>query len=312
MEEHAVVTGGAGFIGSHIVELLLKKGYTATVVDDLSAGRVSNIPEEAELIKKDVKQIAAEDVRDAGIVIHCAAQVSTFKSVDYPEEDFSRNAEGTFRILENLRKHNPKALFIYTSSRSVHGDIPEPHIADENWPYNPSTFYNVHKIYGEMLCKIYYGLYGIRYVILRPSNVYGPRQPYWAGGWYNFIAYWFELAVKNKPLPIYGTGQQVRDYTYVGDTAKAYIQALENPEAVGETFILPTGVGTTLNQLAEKIIKITGSKAGVEYLPPRKGDIQRFVGTYRKAQEKLGWKPEVALDEGLKNEYQWIVRDLNK
>ncbi|MEM4154628.1 MAG: NAD-dependent epimerase/dehydratase family protein [Candidatus Caldarchaeum sp.] len=312
MSSHAVVTGGAGFIGSHVVELLLKKGYTATVIDDLSAGRVSNIPEEAEFVKKDVKQIAAEDIRDADAVIHCAAQVSTFKSVDYPEEDFSRNAEGTFRILETLRKHNPKALFIYTSSRSVHGDIPEPHIADENWPYNPSTFYNVHKIYGEMLCKIYNGLYGIKYVILRPSNVYGPRQPYWAGGWYNFIAYWFELAIKNKPLPIYGTGQQVRDYTYVGDTAKAYIQALENPEAAGETFLLPTGAGTTLNQLAEKIVKITGSKAGVEYHPPRKGDIQRFVGSYRKAYGKLGWKPTVQLDEGLRKEYEWMTKEIKK
>ncbi|MEM1955813.1 MAG: GDP-mannose 4,6-dehydratase, partial [Candidatus Caldarchaeum sp.] len=109
-----------------------------------------------------------------------------------------------------------------------------------------------------------------------------------------------------------GTGQQVRDYTYVGDTAKAYIQALENPEAAGETFLLPTGVGTTLNQLSEKIVKITGSKAGVEYHPPRKGDIQRFVGSYRKAQEKLGWRPEISLDEGLKNEHQWIVKDLDK
>ncbi len=310
MKEHVLVTGGAGFIGSHVVELLLKKGYTITVLDDLSAGRASNVPEDAELVRKDVKQIAAADVRDADVVIHCAAQVSTFKSVDYPEEDFSRNAENTFRILEMLRKHNPKALFIYTSSRSVHGDIPPPHIADEDWPYNPSTFYNVHKIYGEMLCKIYNGLYGLKYVILRPSNVYGPRQPYWAGGWYNFIAYWFELAIRGKPLPIYGTGEQVRDYTYVTDTAKAYLLAIQNQEAIGETFLLPTGIGTTLNQLAKKILEITGSKAGVEYHPPRKGDIQRFIGSYRKAEEKLGWRPETKLDEGLRKEYEWIRKEI--
>lgn len=305
-----LVTGGAGFIGSHVVQLLLSKGHNVTVVDDLSAGRRSNIPEDVELIQKDVREIANDDVKDKDVVIHCAAQVSTFKSVDYPGEDFQRNAEGTFKLLETLRKHNPKALFIYTSSRSVHGNIPSPHIADENWPYNPSTFYNVHKIYGEMLCKIYNGLYGINYVILRPSNVYGPRQPYWAGGWYNFIAYWFEQAIKNKPIPIYGTGEQIRDYTYVEDTARAYILAMENPAAIGETFLLPTGIGTTLNQLAKKILEITESQAGVEYHPPRKGDIQRFVGTYRKAEQKLGWKPTTNLDQGLKREYEWIRKEL--
>ncbi len=310
MKEHVLVTGGAGFIGSHIVELLLRNGYTVKVIDDLSAGRRTNLPEDAELVVKDVRNISANDVKDVDVVIHAAAQVSTFKSVDYPEEDFARNAEGTFRLLESLRKNNTKALLIYTSSRSVHGDIPPPHIADENWPYNPSTFYNTHKIYGEMLCKIYNGLYGLKYVILRPSNVYGPRQPYWAGGWYNFIAYWFELAIKGKPLPIYGTGEQVRDYTYVVDTAKAYLLAIQNQEAIGETFLLPTGIGTTLNQLAKKILEITGSKAGVEYHPPRKGDIQRFIGSYRKAEEKLGWRPETKLDEGLRKEYEWIRKEI--
>lgn len=310
MKGHVLVTGGAGFIGSHVVEMLLERGYTVRVVDDLSAGRLSNVPEDAEFVQKDVKFLGESEVRDADVVIHCAAQVSTFKSVDYPEEDFRRNAEGTFRLLELLSKHNPKALFVYTSSRSVHGDIPPPHVADESWPYNPSTFYNVHKIYGEMLCKIYHGLYGMKYVILRPSNVYGPRQPYWAGGWYNFIAYWFQLAIDGKPLPIYGTGEQIRDYTYVIDTARAFVLAIENPEAWNETFLLPTGVGTSLNRLARLVLNITGSNAGVEYHPPRKGDIQRFVGSYKKAMEVLGWKPTVMLEEGLRIEYEWIKRDL--
>ena len=310
MKGHVVVTGGAGFIGSHVVHQLLAEGYTVKVVDDLSAGRKTNLPNDAELVVKDVRHLSQEDVDDAEIVIHCAAQVSTFRSVDYPEEDFARNAEGTFRVLEILRKHNPKALFIYTSSRSVHGDIPAPHVADENWPYNPSTFYNVHKIYGEMLCRIYSQLYGIRYVILRPSNVYGPRQPYWAGGWYNFIAYWFQLAIQGKPIPIYGTGEQVRDYTYVEDTAKAYVLAAERPEAEGEAFLLPTGVGTSLNQLSRMILEITGGRAGVEYHPPRRGDIQRFVGSYRKASEILGWRPETPLAEGLRREYEWVRRNL--
>jgi hypothetical protein len=125
-------------------------------------------------------------------------------------------------------------------------------------------------------------------------------------------AYWFQLAIEGKPLPIYGTGEQIRDYTYVVDTAKAYILAIENPDAWNQTFLLPTGIGTSLNQLAKKILEITGSKAGVEYYPPRKGDIQRFVGSYEKASKVLGWRPETMLDEGLRNEYEWIKRDLSK
>jgi len=307
----ALVTGGAGFIGSHVVDLLLEKGFEVEVIDDLSAGRRSNLKPNVKLKVKSVHEISSEDVKGFDVIIHCAAQVSTFFSVDYPEEDFKRNALSTFNLFETCRKHNDNALIIFTSSRSVHGHIEEGKIADENFPFNPSTFYNVHKIYGELLCKIYHELYGMKFVILRPSNVYGPRQPYWMSGWYNFIAYWIKLALENKPIPIYGTGEQIRDYTYVEDTARAYILAIEKKEkAIGNAFLLPTGIGTSLNQLADLIIKLTGSKSIKQYLPPRKGDIMRFVGSYKKAKEILGWEPKVSLEEGLKREIEWIKRDL--
>jgi UDP-glucose 4-epimerase len=310
MLKKVLVTGGAGFIGSHVVDRLNEKGYEVEVIDDLSAGRKENLPQNVKLKIKQVKDLVAEDIKNFDIIIHCAAQVSTFYSVDYPEEDFNRNALSTFYLFELCRKYNDNALIIYTSSRSVHGNIPEPLIAEEDFPYNPSTFYNVHKIYGEMLCKIYKELYGMKFVILRPSNVYGPRQPYWMGGWYNFIAYWIKLALENKPIPIYGNGTQIRDYTYVEDTARAYILAIENPKAIGETFLLPTGRGVSLNELADLIIKLTNSKSVKHYLPPRKGDIKRFVGSYKKAKEILGWEPKVTLEEGLKKEIEWVKEDL--
>ncbi|MDI6806908.1 MAG: NAD-dependent epimerase/dehydratase family protein [Candidatus Aenigmarchaeota archaeon] len=247
-----------------------------------------------------------EDVQGFDAIIHAAAQVSTFLSVDYLHEDFKSNCLGTFRLFEACRKWNDDALIIYTSSRSVLGDIPEPKIADEGLPYNPSTFYNVHKIYGENLCKIYSELYGMKFVILRPSNVYGPRQPYWMKGWYNFIAFWIKLALEGKPLPIFGTGKQIRDYVDVSDTAKAFVLALKNKRAIGETFLLPTGKGTDLNELASLVIKLSNSRSKVRYLPPRKGDIQRFVGTYEKAKKILGWIPETSLEEGLKGEIEWV------
>jgi UDP-glucose 4-epimerase len=306
-----LVTGGAGFIGSHLVEGLIGKGYDVTVIDDLSTGRIKNLDlSKVRFIRKKILQISREDIEGHDIIFHLAAQVSSFKSVDYPEEDFEKNAMGTFRILEAIRKYNKSALFVYTSSRSVHGDIPEPLLADESWPYVPSTFYNVHKIYGEMLCKIYNELFDINYIIIRPCNVYGPRQPYWVSGWYNFIAYWIKLAFENKPIPIYGTGEQIRDYVYVEDTILAYLLAIENEKAVNQTFLLPSGIGVSLNQLAGMIIEMTGSKSKLEYFPQRKGDIMRFVGTYKKAEQLLGWRPRTILENGLKREIEWMRDEL--
>jgi len=299
-----LVTGGAGFIGSHVIDRL-KAENEITALDNLSAGKMENVPG-IPLIEKSVKDMEKSDVKGFEAVIHCAAQVSTFLSVDYPGEDFESNCLGTFNLFEALRKFNDDALTIYTSSRSVLGEIPPPKVADEASPYRPSTFYNVHKIYGEMLCNIYSELYGMKFIILRPSNVYGPRQPYWKMGWYNFIAYWVKLALEDKPIPIYGTGDQVRDYVYVEDTAQAYVLALKNKKAIGETFLLPSGKGTSLNDLAKKIIELAESRSKIQYLPKRKGDIMRFIGSYRKAKEILGWKPTTSLQDGLKREIEWM------
>jgi len=119
-------------------------------------------------------------------------------------------------------------------------------------------------------------------------------------GWYNFIAYWIKLALENKPIPIYGSGEQVRDYTYVVDTAEAYVHAIEKEEAVGEVFLLPTGRGITLNELADLVIRFTDSSAGKIYYERRKGDIDRFVGSYEKAKRILGWKPSIKIEDGLR------------
>ncbi|MCP8307176.1 MAG: NAD-dependent epimerase/dehydratase family protein [archaeon] len=310
MNLRVLVTGGAGFIGSHIVDQLRAKGYNVVALDDLSAGRRDNLLFDVPLKVKSVADIDKGDVEGFDDIIHCAAQVSTFWSVDYPEEDFRRNALSTFHLFETCRKYNDNALIIYTSSRSVHGDIPEPSLANESFPFNPSTFYNVHKIYGELLCKIYSHLYGMKFIILRPSNVYGPRQPYWMKGWYNFISFWIKLALENEPIPIYGSGEQVRDYTYVEDTTRAYVLALENLRAIGEVFLLPTGRGVSLNELANMIIRLTDSKSQKKYLPPRKGDIMRFVGSYKKAKDILNWEPLISLEEGLKKEIEWMRQEL--
>jgi UDP-glucose 4-epimerase len=192
------------------------------------------------------------------------------------------------------------------------GDIPVGRVADESFPYDPTTFYNVHKIYGELLCKVYDGLYGMKSTILRPSNVYGPGQPYWVGGWYNFIAYWIKLALEGKPIPIYGTGRQTRDFTYIDDITEAFVLAIGNKKALGETFLLATGRTVELNLLADLVNSQTGNGNQKQYFPPRKGDIQNFVGNSSKAKRVLGWEPKISLEEGLRREVEWVRQDLKK
>ena len=301
-----LVTGGAGFIGSHVVDRLLSKHHDITALDDLSAGRRQNLPSGVKLVKKGVYRITGDDVIGYDWIIHCAAQVSTFLSVDYPSEDFKRNALSTFRLFENLRRYNDDARIIFASSRSVFGDIPKDKVANEGFRYNPGTFYSAHKIYGELLCKIYAELYGMKCAVLRPSNVYGPRQPYWMEGWYDFISFWIKLALEETPLPIYGSGKQIRDYVYVDDVATAFLLVLKNRRAIGETFLLASGRGVTLLELADVINKLTGNKSGLKFFSARKGDILRFVGNSEKAKKVLGWKCKVSLETGLKRELDWM------
>jgi UDP-glucose 4-epimerase len=301
-----LITGGAGFIGSHVAEAIAD-GNEITILDDMSAGR--NTQTRFKLKHIPVEYATAADVFDFDWIIHCAAQVSTFKSVDLPIKDFYTNAMGTFNLFEQIRNFNPDCKVIYTSSRSVLGNIPQG-ISDETYPYNPSTFYNVHKMYGEHLCKIYSELYDMNFIILRPSNVYGERQPYWVGGWYNFIAHWFQLALDKKKIPIYGDGKQIRDYTYVKDIAQAYKLAMEK-ELWDETFILASGKGHSLLTIASKVNALCGNKEdNIEFLPRRKGDIDRFVGNSDKAKKMLGWECKTDIDTGLKNEFEWIQYSL--
>lgn len=305
-----LVTGGAGFIGSHVVDKLLSKHHNITAIDDLSTGRRQNLPTEVKLVEKSVHRVTGDDVKGYDWVIHCAAQVSTFLSVDYPLDDFKQNALSTFRLFESLRKYNDNVRVIFTSSRSVLGDIPKDKVANEGFRYNPGTFYSAHKTYGELLCKIYGELYGMKCTVLRPSNVYGPRQPYWMAGWYDFISFWIKLALEGKPLPIYGSGRQIRDYVYVDDVATAFLLALENSAAIGETFLLASGRGVNLLELAETINKLTGNKSELQFFPARKGDILRFLGNSGKAKELLGWSCKLSLETGLKRELDWMRTEI--
>lgn len=311
----AVITGGAGFIGSHLVDILKDK-YDILVIDNLSAGRRDNLPNNTSLLVADMAdpncwdREIPEALIDADIIIDCAAQVSTFESVTNPYKDFETNNYGKFMLLETLRKTNDDALIIYTSSRSVHGNIPYDLVCDETFPYRPSSFYNTNKWYVENLLKLYHEFYGMKYYVVRPANVYGPRMP--NKGQYGFVCRWLAYALQDKPIPIWGSGTQTRDFTYVTDIAKAYPMLIEKKPPIGETYLLCTGVETSLIKLATTIFGTIGKFPGWTFLEPKKGDIQRFAGSYAKAERELGWSPDIDLSHGIKLTADWVRQNLDR
>ncbi len=315
-DKHIILTGGAGFIGSHIYELLYKDN-DVRVIDDLSAGRYDNLPERAIVDVFDLSNPSSwEDehmrtiIGGADVIIDCAAQVSTFESMIEPRKDFQINGYGKMMLLDSIRRFGKDPLVIYTSSRSVHGDIQSSNIADETFPFKLHSMYNLDKFYIENALKVYHEINGMKYVIIRPANVYGPRMP--NKGLYGFLNRWISYVLTDRPIPIWGLGDQIRDFTYVTDIAKAYPMVIDNSKALGQAYLLCNGVETTLMRLACQIFDSIEKPVNLTFLSPKKGDIQRFVGSYNKAKNDLGWVPEVTLFEGLKLTIDWVKKNIDR
>jgi UDP-glucose 4-epimerase len=313
------ILGGAGFIGSHLADALWNEG-DVTVVDNFSAGLRENLSQfndrrNFRIIDRDIAGLGDFfEKNQFDWVINLAAQVSTFESVTSPEKDFRTNAEGLFYVLEALRKAKFDGTFIYTSSRSVHGDLLVPlanlhYKANENAPYKPSSIYNTNKYYGELLTRLYHQLYGLKYYIIRPSNVYGPRQP--PVGQYGFICRWIAYAMQDKPIPIWGSGRQIRDYVYVKDIVNGYLKVIQK-QPRSDTFLLSSGKAYDLNQLAHLIFEDLGKPASIEYRPPKAGDIQRFVGDSTRAKNELEWEATIDLESGIKKTIQWVKDNISR
>jgi len=309
-----LIFGGAGFIGSHIVDALWNADIKdITIIDDFSAGRRDNINHSINIITDDIRNIKGDffKLNKFDWVINCAAQVSTFESVISPRTDFNTNAEGMFNLLEALRIGEYKGGFIYTSSRSIYGNVPIG-AANEDTPYSPSSIYNTNKYYGEMLTKAYARLYGLNTWILRPSNVYGPRQP--AKGQYNFLCRWIAWALQGKSIPIWGDGSQSRDFVRVEDIADAFLRIIKKEPQTARTFLLSSGGEYKMIDVANMIIsKLQSSKEfsgpgkpAIEYKPAKAGDIQRFVGDSNLAYDILDWNPWKRFEDGLDELIEWV------
>lgn len=305
-----LVTGGAGFIGSHVAEAYLARGADVWIVDDLSSGKRSNVPDGAQFIELDIADPALaalfEDVR-FNLVNHHAAQIDVRASVSDPTHDAGTNILGLLNLAECCRSVGT-SRFIYVSSGGVVYGEPEHRPTGEREPKDPRSPYGVSKLAGEFYLNYYRKVHGLEYVSLRYSNVYGPRQdPHGEAG---VIAIFSQRLMDKDPLVIFGDGEQTRDYVYVKDVVSANMRAsdlsLGDSSDMDEVaFNVGTGVGATVNRLADNLEEIAGVRPGREYRSERPGEL-RHSTLDSSSLKARGWAPKFALKDGLRETFAYI------
>lgn len=303
-----LVTGGAGFIGSHIAEELAAKGFFVRVVDNFLTGKEENVApflDRIELIRGDIRdpELCREALRDIDYVLHQAALPSVPRSVEDPLLTNAINVEGTLNILLASKKASVKK-FVFASSSSVYGD-------DEHLPKkegsegNPLSPYALTKLAGEKYCQLFSEIYGLPTVCLRYFNVFGPRQdPFseYAAVIPNFIT---RLLSDMAPI-IYGDGEQSRDFTYVANVVEANLQAAHTPDISGQVLNLGNGVRTSVNDLARTLMALTKKDIEPVYEEERPGDVRHSFADISKAEDLLGYTPRVSLEDGLLKTIEWF------
>jgi len=299
-----LVTGGAGFVGSHLVDRLMKEGCEVAVLDNFSSGRLENVEHHLDsekfcLTKGDIRNLddVKEAVKNVDAVFHLAAIVSVPLSIENPLLVNDVNVKGTLNLLESSLKADVKRL-IYASSSAVYGEVDRLPI-DERCPTNPVSPYAVSKLSAEYYCKVFCENYGLDTLCLRYFNVYGPRQ---VSDSYSGVITQFINRIKQRKSPIVdGDGQQTRDFVHVKDVVEVNMLALECQHGFGEVINVGTGKQITINQLAEILLELSGrSDLKPKYVAPRKGDIRNSCADISKAIRALGYEPKVTLKEGLR------------
>lgn len=314
----ALVTGGAGFIGSHVADLFIEKGYAVDIVDDLSSGKRRNIPQQARFYELGVNSPQFAEIVRGGrydVIAHLAGQIDVRKSVADPVNDATINILGTLNMMESLRRSDAGSRVVFTSTGGVlYGDFNTPPNA-ETYPKDPESPYAISKLSIELYLAYYGRVHGQEAVALRFGNVYGPRQdPHGEAG---VVAIFSGCILNNRPLTIYGDGLQTRDYVYVGDVARAVWQAATKPlpdkgRMDARAFNIGTGAGTSVIDIAKRLQAAAGSNVPVEFAPHRPGEQQESFVNVDKAKQLLGWTPEVGLDEGLARSYAWFAEQMSE
>ena len=289
----AVVTGGAGFVGSHVVEALVARGDDVTVVDDLSSGRRENVSDGVPLLVADIREPLEEAFAEARpeVVFHLAAQIDVRRSVAEPVYDAAVNVVGTVSVLEAARKHGAQVVFSSTGG-AIYGECTGP--APETAERAPLSPYGTSKLAAEEYLASYNRLHGSNHVALRYGNVYGPRQdPHGEAG---VVAIFFNCFLSGTMPKIYGDGRQTRDYVYAGDVARATLAAAGR----AGVFNVGTGRETSVLELYEVCRRVAGADVEAEAAPERPGELQRSVLDISLAERELGWHPERGLEDGLR------------
>jgi UDP-glucose 4-epimerase len=307
----ALVTGGAGFIGSHLVEALLAGGCRVTVLDDLSSGKERNLPASdgnLRFVRGDIRdrRAVADAVAGCEAVFHLAAVVSVPKTTQDPVGSAEVNEAGSLNVLDAARRAGARRL-VFASSSAVYGD--DPRLPKrEDMPPKPLTPYAVQKLAVEYHARVYSSLYGLPSVSLRFFNVFGPRQD--PSSPYSGVISIFMTKALTAGVPvIYGDGRQSRDFVFVGDVVQALIRAANSEGAAGKVFNVGTGRSVTISALWEVVAALSGSSAKPVHEPPRPGDVPQSVSAIDAAQTDLGFAPEVGFQKGLELTMAWYRND---
>ena len=299
----AIVTGGAGFIGSHVVDALVAHGDEVAVVDSLVRGKKENVAAGAELHVRDIRE-PLDDVFDEirpEAVYHLAAQVDVRVSVERPVDDADVNVLGTVRILEAARRHGAQVVFASTGG-AIYGECEV--AAREDSPCEPLSPYGTSKLAAEEYLRSYNRLYGTRHIALRYGNVYGPRQdPHGEAG---VVAIFLGALARGEQARIFGDGLQTRDYVYVGDVARATTSTLGQDSGV---YNVGTGRGTSVVDLYALCAKVAGSETPAEHAPERLGELRQSFLDPNRAAEALGFTAMVELEDGLRATWEWITKE---
>jgi UDP-glucose 4-epimerase len=299
----AIVTGGAGFIGSHVVDALVARGDEVAVVDSLVHGKEENVSSGATLHVRDIREPLDDlfdDVRPEA-VFHLAAQADVRVSVERPVDDAAVNVLGTVRVLEAARRHDAQVVFSSTGG-AIYGERDE--AATEDAPCEPLSPYGAAKLAGEEYIGTYNRLYGTRHIALRYGNVYGPRQdPHGEAG---VVAIFLGALARGERARIFGDGLQTRDYVYVGDVARATTSTVGQDQGV---YNVGTGRETSVVELYELCARVVGSDAEPEHASARLGELRRSFLDPTRAAHELGFTAMVDLEDGLRATWDWVLKE---
>lgn len=308
---NTLVTGGAGFIGSNLVRLLLEEGHNVAVLDNLASGYAENLAQfpTIHLIEGDVRNPTIVEKATAGVevVFHLAASVGNTRSIEHPIQDSDINVLGTLQILEAARQHKVRKV-VFSSSAGIFGELRTLPIREDH-PVEPDSPYGASKLGAEKLCLAYAKLYPMECVALRYFNVYGVNQRYDAYG--NVIPIFAHHLLNELPITIYGDGEQTRDFVDARDVAQANLKAAQT-RGVSGAFNIASGSRITINHLTEVMAKVIGIQPVIQHGPPRKGDVRHSMADISAARRAFGYEPKVELTSGLTTYLTWASAEMRK